>query len=221
VLIPTGAGVGSAVGFLLAPVAFETVRTRYTPLGQGFDPQRVNAMRDEMRAEASSFIRRGAPEGDLSEAWTADMRYQGQGHDLTVSTPAGHFASDAPALLRRLFEAEYQRVFGITIPGMEVEIMSWALRMAADTRPLESCPPTPAATGPARPAGERALFDPQSGERRTVPLYWRFDLEPGAVVDGPAIIAEEETSTLVTASFIATVNALGYIVMQRRQESTP
>ena len=218
VLVPTGAGVGSAVGFLLAPVAFETVRTRYTSLGEGFDPSAVGAMRDEMRDEARSFIRQGAPEGDLSEAWTADMRYKGQGHDLTVTISAGTFGADAPAQLKLLFETEYERVFGITIPGMEVEVMSWALRMAAATEPLQPCPPMPAAPAAARPAGQRPLFDPRTGERRTVPLYWRFDLAPGAIIEGPAIIAEEETSTLVTAAFTASINALGYIVMQRRQE---
>ena len=221
VLIPTGAGVGSAVGFLLAPVAFETVRTRYTPLGGDFDPVPVNAMRDEMREEARSFIRRGAPTGDLTEAWTADMRYKGQGHDLTVSIPADLFDGDAPALLRRLFEVEYERVFAITIPGMEVEIMSWALRMAAATEAPAACPPTPPAGAAPQAAGQRALFDPQTGERRVIPLYWRFDLTPGTVIEGPAVIAEEETSTLVSAGFTATLNALGYIVMQRRQEKTP
>ena len=220
VLVPTGAGVGSAVGFLMAPVAFETVRTRYTPLGEGFDPLAVGGMRDEMRAEALTFIRQGAPEGDLSEAWTADMRYKGQGYDLTVTIPAGTFGVDAPAQLKLLFETEYERVFGITIPGMEVEVMSWALRMAAATEPLQPCPPMPAAAPAARPAGERPLFDPRTGERRIVPLYWRFDLAPGATIEGPAIIAEEETSTLVTASFTAGINALGYIVMQRRQETS-
>ena len=219
VLVPTGAGVGSAVGFLLAPVAFETVRTRYTPLDAGFDPAPVNAMRDEMRAEASAFIRQGAPEGDLSEAWTADMRYVGQGHDLTVPTPAGVFGRDAPARLKALYEAEYERVFGITIPGMDVEVMSWALRMAAPTEPLARLPAAPPASAPPPAAAERAVFDPRSGERRTIPLYWRFDLSPGAVIEGPAIIAEEETSTLVTAAFTATMNALGYILMQRKKES--
>jgi N-methylhydantoinase A len=220
VLVPTGAGVGSAVGFLLAPVAFETVRTRYTPLGAGYDPAPANAMRDEMRAEASTFIRSGAPTGALSEAWTADMRYKGQGHDLTVPIPAGVFTAEAPAMLQKLFEVEYERVFGITIPGMEVEIMSWALRMAAATEPLPLCPPMPAATAAAKPAGERALFDSQTGERRAIPLYWRFDLAPGAAIEGPAIIAEEETSTLVTAGFVAKINALGYIVMQRNREKS-
>jgi N-methylhydantoinase A len=220
VLVPTGAGVGSAVGFLLAPVAFETVRTRYTPLDAAFDPRPVNAMRDEMRAEASAFIRQGAPEGELSEAWTADMRYVGQGHDLTVSTPAGVFGRDAPARLKALYEAEYERVFGITIPGMDVEVMSWALRMAAQTEPLAALPAMPPAPPAARPVAERPLFDARTGGRRTIPLYWRFDLLPGAVIEGPAIIAEDETSTLVTAAFTARVNALGYILMQRKKESS-
>ena len=216
VLVPTGAGVGSAVGFLLAPVAFEVVRTRFSRLADSAEIESVNHMRDEMRATASAFIRRGAPEGEISEQWTADMRYTGQGHDLTVRIPGAAFDAGAAQQLHTLYEAEYERVFGITIPGMAVEITSWALRMAAAVAPPVPCPPTPPNTTPATPAGERQMFDARTGRRRAVPLYWRFELQPGQVICGPAIIAEEETSTLVTDSFVATINALGYIVMQRK-----
>ena len=216
VLVPTGAGVGSAVGFLLAPVAFEVVRTRYTRMSDTSQLPSINAMRDDMRATASAFIRRGEPTAALSEVWTADMRYEGQGHDLTVRIPPAALDASAPQLLRELYEAEYERVFGITIPGMQVEITSWALRMAAAVAPPEPLPPTPRTDAVAKPAGERQMFDATTGERRAVPLYWRFELEPGVAIAGPAIIAEEETSTLVTAGFTATINALGYIVMQRK-----
>ncbi|MBP7567504.1 MAG: hydantoinase/oxoprolinase family protein [Burkholderiaceae bacterium] len=216
VLVPTGAGVGSAVGFLLAPVAFEVVRTRYTALSQLAEPSAINAMREEMRSTARDFIRAGEPTAELTEVWTADMRYAGQGHDLTVRIPGDAFGAAAPEQLRAAYEAEYERVFGITIPGMQVEITSWALRMAAATPPPEPCPPTPATREQATPAGERPMFDAATGERRPVPLYWRFGLAPGVAIPGPAIIAEEETSTLVTAGFTATINALGYIVMERK-----
>ena len=219
VLVPTGAGVGSALGFLLAPVACETVRTRYTPLDETFPAGAINAMRDEMRAEADAFIRSGAPAGATSEVWTADMRYRGQGHDLTVTIPAERVGSDSIAEFVRLFEVEYERVFGITIPGMHVEIMSWALRMAASAPLMPACPPAPARQT-ALAAGELAVFDPATGERAQVPLYWRFDMRPGAAIDGPAILAEDETSTHVTGAFSATINALGYIVLDRRQGGT-
>ncbi len=214
VVIPTGAGVGSAVGFLLAPVAYETVRTRHTPLDAGFDSGAVNAMRDEMRREAEHVVRMGAPEGALTAAWTADMRYQGQGHDLTVAIPDNEFDASGATVLAARFAAEYERIFGITIPGMPVEVMSWALRLAAPTPPLAADRST-LQTTQARPVDERAVFDPRAGRTEAVPIYWRFDLPPGATLTGPAIIAEDETSTLVTRGFVASIDAQGYIVLQR------
>ncbi|HVL58607.1 MAG TPA: hypothetical protein VM491_19060, partial [Burkholderiaceae bacterium] len=100
-------------------------------------------------------------------------------------------------------------------PGMQVEVMSWALRMAAAVPPPQPCPAAPQRRAPPAPADERALFDARTGQRQRVPLYWRFDLQPGATVEGPAIVAEEETSTLVPAGFAAHVNAVGYIVVER------
>jgi len=218
VLVPAGAGVGSAVGFLLAPVAYETVRTRYTPLDQTFDAAAVNAMRAAMREEATAFVRQGAPTGALAETWTADMRYQGQGHDLTVSIPDTDFDAGAVDELARRYATEYERVFGITIPGMPVDVMSWTVRIAAAAPPLDPCPPMPVARA-AQPSGTRALFDPATGTRRTIPLYWRFDLPPGTVLAGPAVIAEHETSTLVPDDHDAAVNALGHILIRRRMEA--
>ena len=87
-LIPSGAGVGSAFGFLRAPVAYEVVRTRYVRLDASFDPDFVNALFDEMRQEAEAVVRAGAPDGALVETRAADMRYSGQGHEISVSLPA-------------------------------------------------------------------------------------------------------------------------------------
>ncbi len=90
VMVPSGAGVGSAVGFLMAPVAYEVVRSRYVQLdADKFDPAYVNKLFAEMRAEAEAVVKAGAPNAKLLETRTADMRYRGQGHEITVDLPAG------------------------------------------------------------------------------------------------------------------------------------
>ncbi|HTV90050.1 MAG TPA: hydantoinase/oxoprolinase family protein, partial [Stellaceae bacterium] len=212
VVVPTSAGVGSAVGFLIAPVAFEVVRTRYVRLAVDFDPAAIEAFRAEMRAEAEAVVRRGAPDTPLVETWAAEMRYRGQGHDVTVPLPAAPLTDSE---LVRLFETQYARQFGRTIPGLEVEAMSWTLRLAAVGAPVEPCPPA-ATQRPAAAAGHGRLVDAASGAVVEVPVYDRARLAPGDLVAGPALIAEDGTTTLVTGRFTAHINVLGDIVLTRR-----
>jgi N-methylhydantoinase A len=69
-----------------------------------------------------------------------------------------------------------------------------------------------------KPRAQRPLFDPQAGKFHTVPIYWRSDLAPGAKIVGPAVIAEDDTSTVVSSLFEAQVDKFGYIVLTRRED---
>src|SRR5205085_9211125 len=107
IMVPSGAGVGSAVGFLMAPVAYEVVRSRYVQLDERFDPAYVNALFAEMHAEAEAVVKAGAPQARLAEARTADMRYRGQGHEITVDLPPGPFSMTSREQLVKPYEAGY------------------------------------------------------------------------------------------------------------------
>ena len=94
-----------------------------------------------MREEAEAVVRQGEPSAELTEFWTADMRYRGQGHELAVTIPGE--TTIAPASLKTLFEREYAAQFGRVIPGLDVEVLNWTLRLSAPEPPVQSCPPAP------------------------------------------------------------------------------
>jgi N-methylhydantoinase A len=215
VIVPTGAGVGSAVGFLLAPIAYEVVRTRLLDLGQ-FDPDYVNGIYDNMRQEAESVVRMGTPTEELVETRTAYMRYRGQGHEITVRLPSRQLTADDRDLLQNLFDEAYEAHFTRTIPNLNVEILSWTLTLATE-RKLPASGGTVSALDPPAPAANRRLFDPASGNAVDAAIYRRADLQPGQSFEGPAILTEDETSTVVPPNFRALLNALGEIELLRKE----
>jgi N-methylhydantoinase A len=215
VIVPAGAGVGSALGFLLAPIAYEVVRTRHVRLDDSFDAAGLNALRAEMREEATAVVRLGAPRGDLAESWSASMRYRGQGHELTVAIPPGDMSAGSVAALEALFIAAYERQFGRRIPGLDVEILGWSLRLSTVEAKVGPCPPIPEGAA-AKPTAQVEVIAPRDGRAQQVGLYAREGLAPGARVAGPALIVEDETTTLVTDSFVARIDPLGSIVMTRK-----
>jgi N-methylhydantoinase A len=216
IVIPTNAGVGSAVGFLRAPVAYEVVRSRSMLLGQ-LDFDAVNAIMDEMRSEALDVVQAGAPGAKLDEHRIAFMRYAGQGHEIVVPIPARPLTDDDTGLLQDAFDAEYTKLYQRTLPNADVEVLTWALTVNTHERRPETVGQTPAAVE-AIPKGGRRLYDPETGAERDIQLYWRPDLQPGARLSGPAVIAEDETSTFVPATFDAEIAANGYIILDRKPE---
>ncbi len=214
VIVPKGAGVGSAYGFLRAPIGYEVVRTRLVRL-QTFEPEALNDLFEGMRAEAAAVVRLGAPQEKLVEVRTAFMRYRGQGHEITVTLPNRAYTDTDAAAFKTLFEQAYTALFGRIIPGLEIEALSWTLSLAtARALPARAADPAKAALPTAH--GTRRLFDTVSGGFAEAAVHARAALAPGMALPGPAVIVEDETATLVPAAFTASINALGQIVLERR-----
>ena len=230
VIVPTGAGVGSAIGMLRAAVSYEVVRSRYLHLAD-FDPGAVNALLAEMHEEARAVVMAGAgagagDDGALEEARHAYMRYVGQGHEIVVPLPVRSLAADDRETLAEAFDAEYARLYGRTIPGQEREVLSWTLTVTAG---MPSLPPLsdPEAGAPgdgSRPVGEgsggtppprRRLFDPVLADYAAAAVHRRERLDPDEALAGPAVIVEDQTTTVVPEGFRATVNPFGYLVLDR------
>jgi N-methylhydantoinase A len=215
VVVPSYAGVGSAVGFLRAPIAYEIVRSALQRLDQ-FDAAAANAIYAAMRAEAEPIVRRGAGDHPLTEMRSAFMRYRGQGHEIAVPLPSRAYRDEDAVLLHAAFEDAYRHLYSRIIPGVEVEVLSWVMLLSAP-RPAENetVAPTPEPHTP-EPARSRPVFDPETGEFVEVAIHERSKLRPGALIRGPAVIVEDETSTVVSCLFDARIDAFGYIELTRR-----
>ncbi|MGJ4886837.1 hydantoinase/oxoprolinase family protein [Bradyrhizobium sp. HKCCYLRH3099] len=214
VIVPSNAGVGSAVGFLAAPIAYELVRSRHARLDD-FDTARVSSLLQEMADEARALVEPGAAGAPVRERRAAFMRYVGQGHEISVELPNRALtAEDLPAL-RKTFEAGYAALFERAIPGAAIEVLSWSVLATTDARqPATVAEITRKPAGAA--SGHRKFFDGRAGRFVDIPLYRREQMAPGAVIAGPAVIAEDETSTFISNSFDAHIDGAGSIVMERK-----
>lgn len=215
VIITANSGVGSAVGFLWAPIAYEMVQSSYMTLNS-FDPGEANRVMAQIATEARDIVQSGDPDADLTEIRTAYMRYVGQGHEIQVAIPAGELQASDAATIKAAYEAGYLHLYGQTIPERDIEILSWSIVVSSAT---EAQAPTPAEKPPsshaAAPIGKRAVFQPAVGQYLEVPVFWRPDMTPGTRFEGPAIVAEPQTTLFVTAAFSGRVDGNANVILER------
>ena len=217
VLVPSGAGVGSAIGFLRAPVGYEVVRSLYQRFSS-FDVGAVNGLLAEMETEAMGVVEQGSFGAPTAQTRIAYMRYVGQGHEIPVPLPVRPLVESDVAEIRAAYDREYIRFYDRPVPGSDVEIMSYAVVVSTMADAAEDLPV----------AGGDSLFAPEAVSSRTQDvrdsvtgeispwaIYDRTTLQPGARLSGPAIITEDETSTLVGMGWSAAINGLGYIELVR------
>lgn len=214
-LVPVGAGVGSAIGFLRAPFSFEATRSVFTRIGE-FDPARVRALFAEMEAEARGFVLSCAPRAETLTEYKVYMRYAGQGWEIPVPlTPEDAANPDAATFLQR-FEADYTRLFGRSVEGMEAEITVWSVNAATPVPPVAPVESAESASTPS-PQGWRDLFDPALGRYIPAAIHARAGLIAGATVEGPAVIVEDETTIVLPTSRRATARPDGCIDIHAKE----
>ena len=211
IVIPVNPGVGSALGFLFAPVSFEMVRSQYSFLKQ-LDTAAINLLFSDMIEEALAIVRQGAGDNQIDTKRSAFMRYHGQGHEIEIPLPDRSLIHNDIDVLVRAFEEEYRRQFSRPVPGMEIEILNWGLKATTRT---ESLPVEPAQPGRRKvvPNATREIICDIDGTKKSAAFIHRDSLSPGDQFNGPALVAEAQTTTLVSEDFSAHVDAVGNLVL--------
>lgn len=219
VVIPKAAGVGSAFGFLKAPIAYEAVHSQIAHLAK-FDAEAVNTGFANLRAEAEKVVRLASGDRQLRERRFADMRYRGQGHELAVELPARVYENADGAVLSEIFEAQYQKSYGRRIPNLTVEALTWTLVLSAqDDESVATAPTHEPSPSIAPIARTTQVFDAEVGDFVTASVIARDALPPGACFDGPALVVEDQTTIWAPSSFEGRISQGGHVILKRKQNA--
>lgn len=212
-LVPQGAGVGSAIGFLRAPFGYEAVASQIMSL-KGFDTTALNTMLGELKTTAESFVREGA-EGEIQREITAYMRYAGQGWEIPVALPDRDFTAADEAMIEQSFKERYAQFFGRAVEGPHVEFVTFSVKAQDVRSEIDGHPLTEKGRVIEAPTS-RQVFDPALGGEQDTGIVPRDTLTAGERISGPAVIVERETSTVVTSPFDAVVQSDGSLLLVRK-----
>ncbi len=213
ILVPLDPGVGSAVGFLDAPVSFELVRSRYARLDT-LDVDAINALFDAMVHDAMSVVRSGAPASDLTTERKAFMRYHGQGHEIEIVLPDRALTKGDTSILQQAFETAYSAQFSRPVPGMSIEILNWSVLVSTTELPARQ-QPISTKRQVVQISETRRIQCDLTGQPIDAAVILRGDLRPGDQINGPALVVEPQTTTLVSTGFQLSVDGFLNLVLER------
>ena len=213
-IVPPAAGVGSAVGFLRAPFSYEATKGLFQRLDD-FDAEAVNHALAALEQEALGFVTAAPGDFETETQMTAMMRYSGQGWEIPVILPYRPFTNGDTSLLKNAFEDCYRTLFGQLIDGLGIEVTNWSISVAS-IRPRRPDVSRILDGTPMAANGTRSFFDAARRETVTAAEVERTTLEPGMAVEGPAVVVEDETTTIVTSGYNVIGQEDGSLLLQRK-----
>lgn len=216
-LVPPGAGVGSAIGFLRAPFSFEATRSVYMKLAQ-FDSQRIKTLLDELQMEAAGFVARCTSDSPIVLEFKAYMRYAGQGWEIPIGLDADCAKTPDAAVFESRFTDQYAKLFGRPVAGLDIEVTVWSVNAATTPDAVARVPESAARVHALAPAN-RTLFEPAVEAFVEAAEIPRDHLRCEDVIAGPAAITEDETTIIVPSSRVATCLADGCIDLRLKGAS--
>ena len=197
-LVPEGAGVGSAIGFLRAPFSFEANRSVYMKLSD-FDGAKIKSLLTDLKTEATGFVRTCDEVSPILSEFKVYMRYTGQGWEIPIDLTEEQAMNPDAATFEARFVEDYSKLFGRPVAGMDIEITVWSVNATTPPEKVARIGETTGA-GIATSAGDRQIFDAAAGKYLDAQIVKRFDMAAGARAAGPVAIVEDETTIIVPAS---------------------
>ena len=220
-ILPPGAGVTSALGFLVAPLAFDFVQSHYARLDD-LDWDHLNRMFAELEGQGTELlVDSGAAPDEITHTRSVDVRYIGQGHEVRVPVPGGVLAHRDRETLLHNFERVYRELYGRSGPRVGLEALTWRV-ISAGPKPA---PHRQSAHGdsPGGQAlkGHRPAYFPEYAGYRDTPVYDRYLLRPGVRVTGPAIIEERESTAVIGPAGVVGVDDRLNLVVRLNGRDSP
>jgi N-methylhydantoinase A len=216
VIFPVNASVLSAFGTLVSPVRIDLARS-LPRLIDSVDIQERDSLLEELRSEGRRvLLAAGVPDDAVAFRYGVDARYAGQGNEITVWVGEGQSWPATADDVTSAFVEEYRRIYGMAIPDVPIEVVTWRLAASASTSVVE--PDTTLATSAAPPAPfkSRGVVFGRGQDPIDTPVYQRADLGAGATFPGPAIVEERETTSVIRPGWDVEVAADGSLIATRR-----
>lgn len=206
VVFPVGAGVMSALGLLVSPLAFEMARSRRVHVAD-LEAADFGQTFAALEAEARQYLTRaGVAPADVRVVRRLDMRYQGQGHEIEVTLPAAGEARDLFGDLDSLFGAAYEKTYTLRLDE-PLEIVNWKVEAVGPAPSLGDGYTLTGTVGTGSALkGTRRAYDATRQALTDWPVYDRYALTPGMTITGPALIEERESTCVVGPGDVVTVD---------------
>jgi len=213
VVFPVNASVLSAFGTLVTPVRIDLARSMVRPMAT-VDRDERDIVLDELRAEGRRVLAAaGVADESIRFRYGVDARYLGQGNEITIWVGEGDSWPVSYDQVVEMFESEYRRIYGLTIPDVGVEAVTWRLSAIADASTVE--PQAAVGTGVGMAHRTRPVRFGRGEAAIDTPVYRRADLGIGQRIDGPAIVEERETTAVIRPGWSAEVANDGSLIAER------
>jgi len=211
IIVPPLAGVGSAMGFFTAPVAFDLSRSQRTMLEEA-DFHQIESLFQDLEREGAAILQQADQRRRVSFARTLMMRFVGQGAETDLAIERKPFQKWSKALIRQRFDAAYQKLYGRTYPENPIEFVTFKVRASLPQRPFR-LPPLARRKGTMAECikGRRPAFSILKKKFVPFTVYDRLKLFPGARLPGPAIIEEKESTIVIGEDGRAQVDEYGFV----------
>ena len=212
VIIPTNASVGSAVGFLKAPVGYEVVKSLRMLLNV-FQAEKVNELLKKMRNEAEKIIQNTSGKVSFVEERYAFMRYAGQGHEIKVAIDNADLSNEHSAKIKSSFEEQYEKLYSRILPNADIEILTWSLSLSIANEEKTSFKNLKS-FNKIKESKLVDFVDYERNEKIKIPYFERSELKPGDIISGQCIISEDQTTVVVSKNFNTKVLSNNFLQME-------